>query len=83
MSVTPGTYEHHEDRDFPSLIPRPIPSFSILHTGLSVCNIEKLGMGLGMRLGFPNPEDIFPSLEFLKCTYRIVLKYWNMSDSPS
>ena len=32
-----------------SLVPRPIPSFSMLHTA---CNIEKLGMGLGTRLQY-------------------------------
>ena len=31
-----------------SLIPRPIPSFSMLHA--ATLNIEKLGMGLGTRL---------------------------------
>ena len=30
-----------------SLVPRPIPSFSMLH---AACNIEKLGIGLGTRL---------------------------------
>lgn len=37
-----------------SCVPRSIPSFSMSHTHpLSVCNIEKLGMrmGLGMQLG--------------------------------
>ena len=34
-----------------SLVPRPILSFSMLHAGFSECNIEKLGMGLGTRLG--------------------------------
>ena len=29
-----------------SLVPRPIPSFSMLHAEKQVCNIEKLGMGL-------------------------------------
>ena len=35
-----------------SLVPRPIPSFSMLHAEkrFSACNIEKLGMGLGTRL---------------------------------
>ena len=34
-----------------SLVPRPIPSFSMLHAeSFSVCNIERLGMGLGTRL---------------------------------
>ena len=31
---------------------------------------------------FPTPEVDFPSLEFLRCTQRIVLKYWNMSGFP-
>ena len=33
--------------------------------------------------GFTTPKVDFPSLESLKCIYRIVLKYWNMSDFPS
>ena len=33
-----------------SLVHKSIPSFSMLHASFSACNIEKLGMGLGMRL---------------------------------
>ena len=34
-----------------SLVPRPFPSFSMLHAEMcSACNIEKVGKGLGMRL---------------------------------
>ena len=35
-----------------SLVPRPTPSFSMLHSEIciSACNIEKLGVGLGTRL---------------------------------
>ena len=36
-----------------SLVPSPIPSFSMLHgSRFSACNIEKLGMGLGTRLTY-------------------------------
>ena len=39
------------------VVPRPIPSFSILHPfSMQVCNIEKLSMGLGTRLLYYRPS---------------------------
>ena len=58
-SVCSSTHKNFQARA--SLVPRPIPSFSMSHAEkrFSACNIEKLGMGLGTRLARAT-EDICP-----------------------
>ena len=55
----------------PSLVPRPIPSFSMLHDEKwAACNIEKLEMGLGTRLLLPT------------CFSYDVQHWWKTTNGP-
>ena len=52
-----------------SLVPRPIPSFSMFHAE-AAWNIEKLGMGLGTRLILVYHRKVF------NCKYLLTKPFW-------
>ena len=66
-----------------SLVPRPIPSFSMLHAAsrFSTCNIENLGMGLGMRPSISYTAKESTTYNYYLCihvcsVYTIHYKLW-------